>query len=205
MSSPKPPVEFWFDYTSPYSYFAAWKIEGIAMQYGRTVAFKPFLLGAVFPLSGSAPLVQQYEPKARYSKHDFERSARFSGLPYRYPDNFPMLTQNIARATIYLTEHAPGKVPAFAKGAMRAYFTESAPINDPAWIGAFAAELGADGAATAAACADPAYKDKLKSQTEAAIAQGTFGSPWIVVDGEHFWGHDRLAQVEWWLHELEDH
>ncbi|KPF69992.1 hypothetical protein IP84_03785 [beta proteobacterium AAP99] len=205
MAKDKAPVEFWFDYVSPYSYFAAWKIEGIALQYGRSVVFKPFLLGAVFPLSGSAPLVNQYEPKARYSKHDFERSARFAGLPFTFPSTFPMLTQNIARTTIWMNDHAPGKVPAFAKGAMRAYFTESAPINDPAWIGAFAAELGVDGAAAAAACADPVYKDRLKAQTEAAIAQGTFGSPWIVVEGEHFWGNDRLPQVEWWLHELEEH
>lgn len=199
------PVEFWFDYVSPYSYFAAYKIEGLALQYGRSVLFKPFLLGAVFQVSGGAPLVQQYEPKARYSKHDFERSARFSGLPFKFPSTFPMLTQNIARATIWINDTAPNKTAAFAKGAMRAYFTESAAINEPAWIAAFATELGVDGAAAAAACADPVYKDKLKAQTEAAIAQGTFGSPWIVVEGEHFWGHDRLPQVEWWLHELEEH
>lgn len=205
MPAAKPPVEFWFDFGSPYSYFAAYRIEGLALQYGRSVVFKPFLLGAIFPLSGSAPLVQQYAPKAEYSRHDMMRSARFAGLPFTFPSTFPMLTQNVARATIWMNDTAPSKAAAFAKGAMRAYFTESAPINDPAWIGAFAAELGADGAAAAAACADPIYKDKLKTQTEAAIAQGTFGSPWIVVEGEHFWGHDRMPQVEWWLHELEDH
>ncbi len=193
------PLEYWFDFVSPYSYIAAESIEAIAARYGRTVEFKPFLLGAIFPVSKSAPLTQQYEPKAKYSVHDIERSARYAGVPLKMPTPFPMMSQNTARALMYVQAHAPQLASAFARGAMRAYFTESAPMNDIAWLAGYASNTGLDGAAVAAACGDSAYKDQLKANCDKAIAMGVFGAPWILVDGEPFWGHDRLPQVEQWL------
>jgi 2-hydroxychromene-2-carboxylate isomerase len=193
------PVEFWFDFVSPYSYIAAENIEVMAARHRRAVAYKPFLLGAIFPVSKSAPLTQQYGPKASYSVHDILRSARYAGVPLKMPTPFPMMSQNTARALLYVTATAPEKTGAFARGAMKSYFTESAPMNDAAWLAAHAASLGLDGAAVAAACSDAVFKDQLKANCDAALQMGVFGAPWIVVDGEHFWGHDRMPQVERWL------
>ena len=73
------PIEFHFDFSSPYSYIASEQIEPVAARHGRTVDFKPVLLGAVFKTSGGAPLTELYAPKASYAKRDFERSARYAG------------------------------------------------------------------------------------------------------------------------------
>jgi 2-hydroxychromene-2-carboxylate isomerase len=193
------PVQYWFDFVSPYSYIAGEQIEAMAAKHGRGVQFQPFLLGAVFQLSKSAPLTEQYAPKAKYSIHDFERSARFAGVPFAFPSRFPMMSQNTGRATLWVADHAPDLANAFARGAMRGYFTQDAPMNDIAWIAEHAAKMGLDAAAVAASCSDANYKDKLKAQCETAITMGLFGAPTIIVDGEVFWGNDRLPQVERWL------
>ena len=75
------PIEFWFDFSSPYSYLASEKIEALAARHGRRVEFKPTLLGVIFRTTGGVPLTELVPPKATYFAHDFERSARFSGVP----------------------------------------------------------------------------------------------------------------------------
>ena len=72
------PLQFFFDFSSPYGYLAAQKIDALAAQHGRTVDWRPMLLGVVFKQTGGAPLTE-VPVKGPYSKHDFARSARFHG------------------------------------------------------------------------------------------------------------------------------
>ncbi len=192
-------IDFWFDFSSPYSYLAGEQIEAIASRHGRTVNWQPMLLGAIFKVSGSAPLTGRYAPMAAYSAHDFERSGRFLGLPFAMPNPFPIMTQNTARAALWIARHHPAQLGHFSRTAMRALFVDNQAINDPALIAMLADGCGADGAAASAACNDSLYKDALRDNCERAIAAGVFGAPWIVVDGEAFWGNDRLPQVDRWL------
>ena len=99
------PIEFHFDFSSPYSYIASEQIEPVAARHGRTVDYKPVLLGAVFKASGGAPLTEQYGPKAIYAKRDFERSARFAGVPYRTPSRFPIGSVAAKRSVVWLQQH----------------------------------------------------------------------------------------------------
>lgn len=96
------PIDFWFDFSSPYGYLMSEKIDALAAQYGRKVRWHPILLGIVFKATGSAPLTLQNPAKAEYSLRDFARSARFMGIPYHQPDKFPLATQNAARAYYWL-------------------------------------------------------------------------------------------------------
>ena len=70
---------------------------------------------------------------------------------------------------------------------------------DPQVVAEFAASQGFAKEAVLAALADPTVKERLKKETDAAIANNVFGSPYIVIDGEPFWGADRLDQVDKWL------
>lgn len=194
------PIEFFFDFSSPYSYLAAERIEPLAAKFGRTVEFKPVLLGAVFKITGGAPLTEQ-PFKGEYSKRDFARSARFAGLPYALPSPFPIGTVGAARATLWLQGTDPAKAGPFVRRALRAYFAENRNIGESAVLAALAAELGIDPGALAAGVQEPAVKDALKRLVDEAIARGVFGAPFIFVDGEPFWGNDRLPQVERWLRE----
>lgn len=192
------PIEFYFDFSSPYSYIAAEVIDGLAEKYGRKVKWRPMLLGVVFQKTGQ-PLLVNVPLKGEYSLRDFARSARYHGVPFKFPAKFPMSTVSAARAYYWLHGQDCQKARAFARAAFRAYWVDSRDISDLAVLQDIAASLGIDGAALAAGIATPEIKERLKVETDTALAKGMCGAPWFVVDNEPFWGADRLPQIEKWL------
>jgi len=193
------PIDFWFDFSSPYSYIANEWIDALAARHGRTVRRHAMLLGATFQVAALKSPVS-YPLKREYSLRDFVRSARFEGLPLRLPDAFPLPTQNAAR--VFWWQHdtvSPQAAADWSRAVFRAVFTRGVPVQEPAALKALAAESGLDADAAEAVWNDPAWKARLKAACDAAVAAGMFGAPWIVVDGEPFWGNDRRAQIERWL------
>lgn len=191
-------IDFYFDFSSPYGYLAAEQIEALAARHGREVAWRPILLGAVFPQTGSQPLLN-IPLKGDYARRDMERSARLLGIPFRIPPNFPFMSVAACRAYYWLQDRDPAQAVALAKALYRAAFAEGTPIDAADSVVKVAEAVGVDGESLAAALTDPAVKQRLRDEVDAAIAKGVFGSPLIVVDGEPFWGHDRLGQVDQWL------
>jgi len=138
--------------------------------------------------------------KGEYSRRDFERSARFHGIAgFRMPPKFPIATQAAARIVLWLKVRDPALATRVIKALYRAFFTAGVDISDPDAAASVGAREGVDAAVARAAIDDPAIKDALKREVELAIARGVFGSPFIVVDDEPFWGLDRFDQVERWL------
>jgi len=192
------PLEFYFDYSSPYGYFAAMKIDDLAAKYGREVNWKPILLGAVFKISGAAPL-PTLPLKGPYALRDILRSARFYGVEYQQPSKFPVATQAPARAFYWVNTCDPALAKRLAQALYRAYFVADRDISSPEITADVAATLALKRDDVLAALNDPAVKELLKNEVDAAIKLGVFGSPYIVVDGEPFWGIDRFDQLERWL------
>ncbi len=193
------PIDFYFDFSSPYGFLAAQKIGALAARHGRAVEWRPILLGVVFRHTGTGPLTE-IPLKGEYSRRDFARSARFHGLPpLRMPERFPIPTQVPARLLTWVKQTAPDKVEAVALALFRAYFEQHRDISDPEEALAAAAAAGIDREAARAAIEDPAIKTAFKAAVDEALARGVFGSPYIVVDGEPFWGLDRFDQLERWL------
>lgn len=189
-------LDFYFDFSSPYGYFAAMRIDELAAKYGRKVRWHPVLLGVVFKISGCAPLTT-VPLKGDYSIHDFQRTARFHGIEFNYPSVFPIASQNAARAVLWLQANAGDeKANSFAKAVYRAFFVEGKNISDLANLQAVMAQEGLDVAQLTEAINQPEIKEQLKQGVEQAVKQGVFGSPYIVVDGEPFWGFDRFDQLE---------
>ena len=192
------PIQFHFDFSSPYGYLGAETIEALATRHGRSVDWHPFLLGVVFKSTGAQPLTK-VPIKGDYAKRDMPRSARFHGVPFRMPPKFPIATQAPARIVLWQRARDATRVGALVRALYRAYFVDGRDIGDPDVAADVAGELGLDRAAARAAVDDPAVKDALRNEVETAIAKGVFGSPYIVVDGEPFWGVDRFDQLERWL------
>ena len=192
------PITFYFDFTSPYSYLASERIDELAAQYGRKVQWRPVMLGAAFKASGM-PLLVTIPLKGDYSKRDFDRSARYMGIPYKFPPKFPVSSLAAARCYYWLHGQDCAKARAFAHAVFRAYWTEGRDISDTSVVLAIAGALGIEVGACETAIATQEIKDRVKSETDAAIAQGMFGAPYFMVDGEPFWGADRLPQIEKWL------
>jgi len=194
----KPPVEFYFDFSSPYGYLASEKIEALAAKHGRSVDWHPILLGVVFKQTGAVPLTS-VPLKGDYSRRDMTRSARFHGIGFRMPSTFPIATQAAARIVLWATQRDGGLAAKTVHSLYRAFFVDDIDISNADAAAAVAASCGADAAAARAAVDDPAIKDALKRENEQAMTKGVFGSPFFIVDGEPFWGLDHLDQVDRWL------
>lgn len=198
-STPTPAIDFWFDFSSPYSYIANEWIDAVAARHGRTVRRHAILLGATFQAAELKPPVA-FPLKGVYSLRDFARSARFEGLPYQAPAEFPIPTQNAARVFWWL-QATQGDLAAarWATAGLRGVFTQQLPLHRPEGLNALATAQGLDPEAVQAVCADAHWKAQLKQANDGAIAGGVFGAPFFKVDGEPFWGNDRRAQIERWL------
>ncbi len=189
-------IDFYFDFSSPYGYFASTRIDDLAAEYERKVNWHPLLLGAVFKTTGGVPL-PMVPLKGEYAYRDFERTARFHGIPFRRPANFPLATQLAARAMLWVREqHGEAKAVEFAKAVYRAYFVDGVNIADTDAIASIAAAQGLDAASVIDGANSAPVKERLKGDVEAAMARGVFGSPFVIVDGEPFWGFDRFDQLE---------
>jgi len=192
-------IDFYFDFSSPYGYLASEKIEELAARHGRSVDWHPIMLGIIFKQTGAVPLTM-IPLKGDYSKRDMARSARFHGVAaFRMPSTFPIPSQAPARIALWQKQRDPALAADLIHAFYRAFFVEDIDISAPDNAVAIAAKCGVDPAAARAAIDDPAVKDALKAENEKAIARGVFGSPFIVVDEEPFWGLDRLDQAERWL------
>jgi 2-hydroxychromene-2-carboxylate isomerase len=192
------PIDFYFEFSSPYGYIASQLAEDLEQRVGRPLTWRPMLLGPVFKITGQPPLIE-IPMKGEYSRHDFARSARLHRVPYRHPEKFPVGTVAALRAFYWIHDRDPRMARSFAKDLYRTYFVEGGDITSPATVIAVAKAAGADAAALAAALEDPALKDRARREVDAAIAAGVFGSPFFRVDGEPFWGVDRIPMLEEWV------
>ena len=192
------PIDFYFDFSSPYGYFASMKIDELAARHGRSVVWRPMLLGAVFKITGQQPLAT-VPLKNSYMAHDLARTAKLLAVPFKLPTRFPISTVGPSRAFYWVGDKDKELAKKLAQALFRAYYAEDRDISNPEVTGNVAAKLGVDKAELTQALNDPAVKERLKIEVDGAIERGVFGSPYIVVDGEPFWGSDRLDQVERWL------
>ena len=198
MSAGGAPVDFYFEFSSPYGYIASQLAEGMEERIARPVRWRPMLLGPVFKITGQAPLIA-VPMKGEYSKRDFSRSARLHKVAYAHPEKFPIGTVAACRAFYWVNDRDPAQARAMAKALYKAYFTEGRDISAPQAVVEVAKSVGVDDTALGAALDSPEVKDRAKREVDAAIAAGVFGSPFFIVDGEPFWGVDRIPMVEDWI------
>lgn len=193
-----PTIDFYFDFSSPYGYLAAEQVETLAERHGRKVGWHPFLLGVVYKRIGGKPLVE-LPMKGDYARHDMLRSAREQGLVMKFPEGFPFASVAACRAVYWLQDGDPTAGGQLVMALYRRAFAEGGDVATPDGVLAAAAEVGVDREALAAALENPAIKQRTKEEVDAALERGVFGSPFLFVDGEPFWGADRLPMVDRWL------
>lgn len=192
------PLHFYFDFSSPYGYFAANRLDAIAARHGRDTVWHPILLGIVFKETGQQPL-PTIPIKGTYALRDIERTACWFALPYRAPTRFPISGTAASRAFYWVDDQDPALAKRLAVAVYHAYFADDRDISAPDVVADIAATLGIDRAAAAEAMRSPIIKERLRQEVETAMARGVFGSPYVIADGEPFWGSDRLEQLDRWL------
>lgn len=191
-------IDFYFEFASPYGYLASLQIDAIAAAHEREVAWRPIMLGAALKLTGGGPNMS-LPLKGPYLLHDAPRCARLLDAPFRLPPVMPMNSLAASRAYWWLEGQDADMAKGFAQATYHAHWGEGRDLSTAEQVAEVGASLGLARADLIAATRDPAVKARLKQETERSIERGAFGSPFIFVDDEPFWGADRLGQVERWL------
>ena len=192
-------VEFYYDLVSPYSYLAYGQIGRICEENGAELVLRPMLLGAVHKEAGIKSPIET-KLKARYQARDIRRWAEYYGVPLQFPDPFPFRTLKTMRAAMFLRER--DDLEAYTDAAFALYWQEGgAPkglegSDEDAPISSIAGRMGADPEEVLDGAASQGAKQGLKDATSEAVQRGVFGAPAFFVDGEMFWGNDRLHFVE---------
>ena len=164
------PIDFWFDFSSPYGYLMSERIDDLAARFGRKVRWHPILLGVIFKAHGGAPLTLQHPARAAYALRDFERSARFMGIPYRHPTRFPLPTQNAARAYYWLHGEDCALARRFAHAVYRALFVDDRDISAPDAVLEIAANLGVDRSQSGNSPAKPGNEGQVEGRSRQRAA-----------------------------------
>ncbi|AMG73682.1 2-hydroxychromene-2-carboxylate isomerase [Sphingopyxis granuli] len=191
-------LELIFDFGSPNAYLTLKVLPGILDRTGAELVVTPCLLGGIFKATGNkAPMVQYagVPAKLAYENLEMRRFIERHGLTrFRLNPHFPVNTLLIMRGAIVAADD--GRLDAYVEAVNRAMWEEGLKMDDPAVAAAFLSANGFDGPALLARTQEPAIKEKLATNTEAAVARGVFGIPTFFVGDAMFFGKDRLAQVE---------
>ena len=200
MATAREPIDFYFDFLSSYGYFASLRIEELAARHGRTVRWHSMLLGvSVMKTMGLKPLLET-PLKRDYVLRDTARYMRRHGLQLRRKLTDPVMDPRAAaRGFYWVRRQRLGQEAAFARVAFDRYWREGRDLGTPAQVAELAPAIGAQEAQMLAGIEGDDARTDLRDAVTASLARGVFGSPFFFVDGEPFWGSDRLEQLDEWL------
>jgi len=186
-------VEFFFDVGSPTAYLAYRRLPAVLERTGASARYVPMLLGGVFKATGNASPVM-VPAKGAYMGADMARFAKRFGVTLNMNPYFPINTLTLMRIAAGLEGEDP--FPTFVETVFDAMWRGRKNMGDLTVAAGVLAGAGLDAPALLALAETPAAKERLKANTEGAIARGVFGAPTLFVDGEMFFGQDRLDWVE---------
>lgn len=193
------PIEFYFDIASPYTYLASTQLDALGDRLGVEVVWRPFLLGGVFrATSNYAPA--NVAAKAVWMLQDLHDWAAFYGVPFTMNPAFPPNTLHVQRALVAAREDlGHDRMKLLAMALFRGYWVDGADVTDSETFKSVALAAGCDGTMLWARATDAEVKDRLRADTDEAIARGAFGAPTFFVGDKMWWGNDRLPLLERYL------
>lgn len=190
-------VEFIFDIVSPNAYLAWWPLREIVARRDATLVVTPVFLGGMHQLTGNAPpFLRDADIKGKnaYAMLEMQRFISKHGLEaYRMPAEFPF--SSIVPQRMLLAVDGQDRV-ALAETLLRLVWEESIPASHGEALARALSARGFDGAALLEKTQDPAIKQALMDNTGKAVERGTFGIPTFFVEGEIYFGKERLGQIE---------
>ena len=193
-------VEFFYDYSSPWTYLAFTKIDGLCRKYNADLQWRPFLVGGVFNTVN--PSVYEFREKGvpakqQYMAKDMSDWARYYGLKIVMPPSvFPVNSVKALRGALVALEH-PGKFLPYSYRVFETYWGEDQDISQDEVLRKIVAAVGLDEEEYFDKIKRQDYKDRVRANTDAVIERGGFGTPTLYVNGDSmFFGNDRLVLVE---------
>ncbi len=191
-------LEFYFDCSSPWTYLAFTRVHAVAARTGAVIDWKPILVGGVFNAVNQGVYQKRAAPEPRqkaYYDKDMQDWARLCGVAIVWPPRvFPVNSVAAMRGAYHALD--AGKIVPYATAVFKAYWGDDRDISQREVLAECAAAAGLDAAAFLSGLDDPKNKERLRAATDELIARGGFGSPTMFVDGDMYFGNDRLPLVE---------
>ena len=190
-------VDYYFTPQSPWTYLGHARFAAIAREAGATVNVRPVDFGAVFPVSGGLPLGKRAPQRQAYRLVEMARFSRHLGIPMNVkPRFFPVAGDDVAKLIIAVDLHDGADAAMQVSAAVfAAVWAQERNIADPALLEALAAECGLSPKRIEQSQSQ-AVQERYDGYMQQAIDAQVFGAPSYVIDGEIFWGQDRLGFVE---------
>lgn len=191
-------IEYYFSPQSPYAYLGHDRLVAIAARHGAQIRLKPCDMGKVMAASGGVPVGQRPPQRQAYRLTEMARWRDFLQMPLNlHPAYFPVSGDAASRVILAAQlAHGTARALELTGNIMRGVWAGELNIADPATLQQIAERMGLDGAALLKAADAGAVQDAYADCTQQAIAANVFGAPWYVVNGEPFWGQDRLDFVD---------
>lgn len=187
-----PTIEFFYDFSSPYSYLASERIREVAARTGAAFAPKPFVLAAVFKATNPG---RNFVPaQLAHLGRDVTAWADHLGIAFAFPSQFPVNAMRAHRLVLGVDD--ADAAWRLAGRIFRAMWAEGRDITSDEVLAQLAAAEGLDAAALLEKSEQPEIKARLREYTDDAIARGAFGAPTMFVGDQMFFGNDRLHFVE---------
>ena len=187
-------IDFYWDIGSTNTYFALHLIRPIAARYQATVRYQPFNLGYVFR-QHDYQLMEEPRAKLSNRRRDLKRWAARHDLPFRMPEQFPIKSSRALRGSLVARQH--GMEEAYLDAIFSAYWEQNDPsVAEYSGLSRIAGEIGMNTERFEAECESDEIRSGLADVTEKAMAEGVFGAPTFVIDGEIYWGKDRFEFIE---------
>ncbi len=192
-------VEFFYDYSSPWTYLAFTKIDGICQKYGADLEWRPILVGGIF--NSVNPSVYEFREKGvpakqKYMAKDMQDWVRYYGLTIKNPPTvFPVNSIKALRGATVALEH-PSKFLPYSYRVFETYWGEDKDISQDEVLRAIVEEVGLDPQEYFEKIAQQEYKDRIRTNTDEVMERGGYGTPTMFVNGSMFFGNDRLVLVE---------
>lgn len=191
-------LEFFFDCSSPWTYLAFSRIEGVIERTRAKVEWRPILVGGIFNSVNQTVYESRANPhpvKGRYYVKDLRDWARYCGIEIGQPPVFPVRAIDPMRASIVALDE--GKLVPFAWATFRTYWGELKDISQPDVLAEICSSVGLDWNMVSRRIKEDDVKNRLRENTEEVIARGGFGSPTMFVNKtDMYFGNDRLPLVE---------
>jgi 2-hydroxychromene-2-carboxylate isomerase len=189
-------VDYYFTIASPWAYIGHVPFMEIVRRNGAQVTYKPVPLGEVFAETGGLPLVKRAPARQRYRWMELQRWRAKRGLNFNLkPKHWP-LDAGLADRFVVAAVMAGKDPDKFLRAAFAGVWEKEQNLADEATITALGRDAGLDASALLAAAKQEAVMAAYQRHRDEAIAAGAFGSPAFVIDGEVFWGQDRLDFVD---------
>jgi 2-hydroxychromene-2-carboxylate isomerase len=195
-------VDFYYDFSSTNSYFAAFMLPKICARSGAAMRWLPLHSAALFRGTGFDVLAMTAR-KARYLWRDHARYAEATGLPFRRPSRFPIKTALALRCVLAVDQAGaddggPARID-LSHALFRCYWERDENIADPEVLAGLIRGIGLDPGAIIDRANSQDIREALREVTGRAVERGVFGVPTFFVNDEMFWGKDRLDFVERWV------